>query len=128
MDKQRDEKGRFIKGHSGNPTGRMPKDREVKFYDLTVSAVSEDEWVKVVKTAVRLAIKGDAQARKWLSDHLIGLPQQKVDLTTNGENINSIGITGVDYRSAIANLAPRPMGNSESSSEGESAFDGETLG
>ena len=128
MDKQRDEKGRFIKGHTGNPTGRMPKDREVKFYDLTVSAVSEDEWVKVVKTAVRLAIKGDAQARKWLSDYLVGLPQQKVDLTTNGENINSIGITGVDYRSAITNLAPRSMGDSEASSESESAFDGETLG
>lgn len=128
MDKQRDEKGRFIKGHTGNPTGRMPKDREVKFYDLTVSAVSEDEWVKVVKTAVRLAIKGDAQARKWLSDYLVGLPQQKVDLTTNGENINAIGIMGVDYRSAITNLAPRSMGDSEASSESESAFDGETLG
>jgi len=128
MARQRDEKGRFIKGHSGNPTGRMPKDREVKFYDLTVSAVTEDEWVDIVKAAVRLAKKGDAQARKWLSDHLIGLPQQKVDLTTNGENINSIGITGVDYRSAIANLAPRPMGDSESPSESESAFDGETLG
>lgn len=128
MDKKRDDKGRFIKGHTGNPTGRMPKDREVKFYDLTISAVSEDDWVKVVKTAVRLAIKGDAQARKWLSDNLIGLPQQKVDLTTNGENINAIGIMGVDYRSAITNLAPRPMGDSEASSESESAFDGATLG
>ena len=128
MDKQRDEKGRFIKGHTGNPTGRMPKDREVKFYDLTVSAVSEEDWTGIVKTAVRLATKGDSQARKWLSDFLIGLPQQKVDLTTNGENINSIGITGVDYRSAITNLAPRPMGDSEASSESESAFDGETLG
>jgi len=106
----------------------MPKDREVKFYDLTVSAVSEEDWTGIVKTAVRLATKGDSQARKWLSDFLIGLPQQKVDLTTNGENINSIGITGVDYRSAITNLAPRSMGDSESSSEGESAFDGETLG
>jgi hypothetical protein len=106
----------------------MPKDREVKFYDLTVSAVSEEDWIGIVKTAVRLATKGDAQARKWLSDYLVGLPQQKVDLTTNGENINSIGITGVDYRSAITNLAPRSMGDSGSSSEGESAFDGETVG
>lgn len=128
MARQRDEKGRFIKGHSGNPTGRMSKEREVKFYDLTVSAVSEEDWIGIVKTAVRLATKGDAQARKWLSDYLIGLPQQKLDLTTNGENINSIGITGVDYRSAITNLAPRSMGDSGSSSEGESAFDGETVG
>jgi hypothetical protein len=124
----RDAKGRFVKGNRGNPKGRMPKEREVKFYDLTVSAVSEEDWTGIVKTAVRLATKGDSQARKWLSDFLIGLPQQKVDLTTNGENINSIGITGVDYRSAITNLAPRSMGDSESSSESESAFDGETLG
>jgi len=124
----RDEKGRFIKGNTGNPNGRMPKEREVKYYELTKSNVSESDWAGIVKTAVRLATKGDAQARKWLSDQLIGLPEQKVDLTSNGENINAIGITGVDYRSAIANLAPRPMGNSESSSEGESAFDGETLG
>jgi hypothetical protein len=128
MDKQRDAKGRFIKGSVPNPKGRPSKEREVKFYDLTVSAVSEEDWVGIVKAAVKLATKGDAQARKWLSDFLIGLPQQKVDLTTNGENINSIGITGVDYRSAIANLAPRPMGDSESPSESESAFDGETLG
>ena len=106
----------------------MPKEREVKFYDLTVSAVSEEDWIGIVKTAVRLATKGDAQARKWLSDYLVGLPQQKVDLTTNGENINSIGITGVDYRSAITNLAPGSMGNSAAPSESESAFDGETLG
>ncbi len=124
----RDEKGRFIKGNTGNPNGRMPKEREVKYYELTKSNVSESDWAGIVKTAVRLATKGDAQARKWLSDQLIGLPEQKVDLTSNGENINAIGITGVDYRSAITNLAPRSMGDSESSSEGESAFDGETLG
>jgi hypothetical protein len=128
MGRQRDEKGRFIKGHTGNPNGRMPKTREIKYYELTISAVSEADWVEIVKAAVKQAIRGDNQARKWLSDYLIGMPQQKVDLTTNGENINSIGITGVDYRSAIANLAPRSMGDSDSSGEGESAFDGETVG
>lgn len=125
--RQRDEHGRFVKGNKASP-GRPTKEREVKYYELTVSAVSEEDWIGIVKTAVRLATKGDSQARKWLSDFLIGLPQQKVDLTTNGENINSIGITGVDYRSAITNLAPRSMGDSDSSGEGESTFDGETVG
>lgn len=128
MARLRDDKGRFIKGSVGNPKGRPQKEREVKYYQLTVSAVSDSDWIEIVDYAVKQAKRGDGPARKWLSDYLIGLPQQKVDLTTNGENINTIGITGVDYRSAIANLAPRSMGDSDASSESESAFDGETLG
>lgn len=128
MAAQRDEKGRFIKGHSGNSNGRMPKDREIKYFEITKSNVSVTDWAEIVKDAVRRAKKGDAQSRKWLSDQLVGLPQQMVDLTTNGESLNTIGITGVDYRSAITNLAPGSMGNSAAPSESESAFDGETLG
>lgn len=81
MAKERDENGRFIKGHTGNPNGRMPKTREIKFYDLTVSAVSEANWIDIVKSAVKLAVRGDAQARKWLADYLVGIPAQKMELT-----------------------------------------------
>lgn len=126
--RQRDEKGRFIKGNTANPKGRPPKQREQEFLNITLSAVSPEDWKEIVQKAVWQAKKGDATARKFLADYLIGPPTQKTDLTSNGESINAIGITGVDYRSAITNLAPRSMGDSESSSESESAFDGETLG
>ena len=128
MAKLRDEHGRFVKGAAGISSGRPTKEREVKFYELTVSTVSEVDWIDIVDKAIKQAKQGDSTARKWLSDHLIGLPQQKVDVTTNGENINTIEIAGVDYRTAITNLAPRSMGDSATPSESESAFDGETVG
>lgn len=84
MEKQRDDKGRFLKGHTGNPNGRMPKEREIKFYDLTLSAVSDEDWTAIVLTAVKLAKRGDAQARKWLSDYLMGVPSQPINLDNSG--------------------------------------------
>ncbi|MDD4465770.1 MAG: hypothetical protein PHY25_03735 [Dehalococcoidales bacterium] len=126
--RQRDEKGRFIKGNNANPNGRPPKAREQEFLNVTIAAVSCGDWIEIIQKAVSQAKKGDASARKFLADYLIGPPTVKTDLTTNGESINAIGVTGVDYRSAITNLAPGSMGNSAAPSESESAFDGETLG
>ena len=109
----RDEKGRFIKGASGNPNGRSPKDREERYYEITLSTVAFDDWQQIIKKAAEQAKRGDAVARKFLADYLIGTAQQKLDVTTNGENINSTAeVTGVNYRAAIANLAPRSMGDS----------------
>ena len=126
--RQRDEKGRFIKGNNANPNGRPPKAREQEFLNVTIAAVSCGDWIEIIQKAVWQAKKGDASARKFLADYLIGPPTVKTDLTTNGESINAIGVTGVDYLSAITNLAPGSMGNSAAPSESESAFDGETLG
>lgn len=79
MERQRDEKGRFLKGHTGNPNGRMPKTREIKFYDLTVSAISEQDWSGIVDKAKEQAKRGDAIARKWLADYLVGQAVSRID-------------------------------------------------
>lgn len=79
MERHRDEKGRFVKGHTGNPNGRMPKTREIKFYDLTVSAISEQDWVGIVDKAKEQAKRGDAIARKWLADYLVGQAVSRID-------------------------------------------------
>lgn len=84
---QRDDKGRFVKGNKASP-GRPPKEREIRFYEITRSAVSDDDWTNIVQTAVRMARNGDAQARKWLSDYLLGLPQQSLELS--GKNSGPI--------------------------------------
>ena len=84
---QRDDKGRFVRGNKASP-GRPPKEREIKFYELTLSAVSDTDWEDIVCTAVRLAKRGDAQARKWLSDYLIGVPSQSLELS--GKNSGPI--------------------------------------
>lgn len=75
---ERDEKGRFVKGNTGSP-GRMPKTREIKFYDLTVSAISEQDWLDIVDKAKRQAKTGDAVARKWLADYLVGQAVSRMD-------------------------------------------------
>ena len=70
MAAKRDKKGRFIKGVSGNPKGRSTKDREERYYQIAMSSVTYDDWVKIIKTAVKQAQRGDQQARKWLSEYL----------------------------------------------------------
>jgi hypothetical protein len=83
----RDEKGRFVKGSAGNPHGRPPKEREVRFYEITLATVTFEDWREIVTRAVQDAKRGDTAARKWLADYLIGTPEQKLDVTSNGNTV-----------------------------------------
>ena len=96
MERHRDEKGRFVKGHTGNPNGRMPKTREIKFYDLTVSAISEQDWIGIVDKAKEQAKRGDAIARKWLADYLVGQAVSRID----NERL-AIGTETVEQKAAV---------------------------
>ena len=75
---ERDAKGRFVKGHTGNPNGRAPKAREERYYEITMSACTFKDWEDIVKKAVSQAKRGDSVARKWLSDFLVGVPEQPI--------------------------------------------------
>lgn len=86
----RDENGKFKKGVSGNPNGRPRKKREIRFYEITQTACTFADWKKIVDVAVTDAKAGDATARKWLSDYLMGAPQQYLDLTTAGDKVGLI--------------------------------------
>ena len=97
---ERDENGRFIKGHSGNPNGRPKKDRERRYYEIMQSACTFKEWRIIVQRAVEDAQKGDAAARKWLSDYLLGPPPQKLDVMQSGEvTINVVYGDGANRKS-----------------------------
>jgi len=73
----RDDKGRFKKGeYSGGP-GRPRREREVEYYRILETSVGVDDWKDIVAKAVKQAKSGDAVARKWLSDYLMGQPIQK---------------------------------------------------
>ena len=78
--------GQFEKGHKGGP-GRPKKKREERYLEITMSACTFKDWRAIVQKAVNDAKRGDATARKWLSDYLIGSPQQKLDVTSGGEPI-----------------------------------------
>ena len=74
MSIERDAKGRFTKGSSGNPQGRLPKQVEKTYLQVSESVCSFDVWREIVAKAVEQARRGDARARQWLSDYLIGKP------------------------------------------------------
>jgi hypothetical protein len=88
----RDEKGRFVKGQSGNPKGRPPKAREERYYEIALQAVTFKQWKAIIKKAAKDAERGDASARRFLADYLLGRPQQYVDVTSGGERLPSVMI------------------------------------
>jgi len=74
MSVARDAKGRFVKGESGNPQGRLPKQVEQTYLQVSENVCSFDVWREIVAKAVEQAKRGDARARQWLSDYLVGKP------------------------------------------------------
>jgi hypothetical protein len=100
---ERDAKGRFTKEYTGGP-GRPPKKREERFLEITLSACTLADWEAIVKKAVALAKRGDATSRKWLSDYLIGPPQQRVDVTTKDESLNAGRLTDTERLALLAAL------------------------
>lgn len=84
---EREENGKFAKGNPGGP-GRPKKEREERFYEITLSAVTFEDWKAIVTKAKQQAMRGDPTARKWLSDYLMGPPVQRNELTgKDGEAI-----------------------------------------
>lgn len=85
----RDDKGRFVKGNKASP-GRLPAAREYRYYDILMTEVTLKDWKAIVSKAGDQARRGDATARKWLSDYLLGPPKQKLDITSTQEDINVV--------------------------------------
>ena len=81
---EREANGQFAKGWKGGP-GRPKKDREMRFYEITMSACTFKDWRAIVKKAIEQAKRGDTAARKWLSDYLIGTPDQ--NLNVKGDSV-----------------------------------------
>ena len=93
---EREENGQFAKGHPGGP-GRPTKEREERFYEITLTAVTFDDWKAIVTKAKEQAKRGDAVARKWLADYLMGPPVQRNELT--GKDGGAIIIDWDDHAS-----------------------------
>lgn len=113
---------------SRNPNGRPKKEREEKYYEILVTACTPTHWKTIIEKAIAQAERGDAVARKFLADYLIGQPIQKMEHTGAEGGAMDIEIKGINYRTTIADLAPRSMGDSNPPGEGEGSFDGEKVG
>jgi hypothetical protein len=92
----RDNKGRFVKGQSGNPAGRPKREVEEAYLQATIARVSMDDWQSVVKKAVEQAKDGNSEARRWLAEYIMGKPRSPVDVDVEG-NI-SVTVTRVAAR------------------------------
>lgn len=64
--------GTFAPGNPGGP-GRPRRQTEAAYLVALSEAVTLDDWRAIVATAVIEAKSGDAAARKWLSDYLLGV-------------------------------------------------------
>ncbi len=101
----RDSKGRFVKGASGNPQGRLPKQTETSYLQVSESVCTFDVWREIVAKAVEQAKRGDARARQWLSDYLIGKPISMV-MAVQDNRDTSVKIEYVnDWRRKLDRLA-----------------------
>jgi len=95
----RDSKGRFVKGASGNPQGRLPKQVEQTYLQVSENVCSFDVWREIVMKAVEQAKRGDARARQWLSDYLMGKPLPMV-MAVQGNQNTEIVIKWVDVETS----------------------------
>ena len=103
---ERDSKGRFVKGHKGNPTGRAPKAREERYYEITLSAVTFADWEEIIRKAADQAKRGDYQARKFLAEYLVGPPVRRTEML--GDNAMR-----VEDLSVVVDLIQAAKGNAE---------------
>jgi hypothetical protein len=101
---ERDARGRFVAGNGaskGNRGGRPPKKREERYYEILISSVTFEDWKAIVKKAADQARRGDATARKWLADYIVGVPEQT-------QNVNIAGLPAISE--IVAELPPEDGG------------------
>lgn len=109
---ERDEKGRFAKGNGGGP-GRPRREREVEYYRIMETEVTPSDWRAIVSKATDQAKRGDAVARKWLSDYLMGQPVQKHEHGGEDGSPIEIIVTYVKNPPDAAGPASGAAGNNE---------------
>jgi len=78
----RDSMGRWLKGQTGNKDGRLTRQTETEYLEVTMREVTSEKWAEVIKLALEDALDQDltahvrARAREWLAKYLIGEPSQ----------------------------------------------------
>ena len=70
--------GKFVKGNKASP-GRMPREKEARYYDILLTSVSFDDWKAIVLRAAQDAKKGDAlkgiEFMAWLCSYALLEPR-----------------------------------------------------
>ena len=99
----RDEKGKFVKGSSGNPGGRPSKTLTALLKDRINEGKSFNKADLIVNKAIELAIEGDIQAIKWIFERVDGRPlPMRIDLIEEHKPIRILDIGFSDTLEEIA--------------------------
>ena len=94
----RDERGRFVKGHTvrGNSPGRPPRSvEESRLLDFD-RVVTGEKWRKIVGKLVAMALKGDFRAIRLLFSYTLGNPIQRIETT-----MDTTSVIDVKYQQAL---------------------------
>src|SRR5579872_4703899 len=67
--RRRDRRGRFVKGHSGNPCGRPPGIRN--YATMAAEAMLDGEAEALTRKALDLALEGDTAALRLCLDRIV---------------------------------------------------------
>ena len=73
--------GTFAPGNPGGP-GRPKRQTEATYLVALSEAVTIEDWQEIARAAVAAAKAGDAAARKWLSDYLLGVTPPQAERPT----------------------------------------------
>lgn len=124
----RQNNGRF--GPGNKTGGRKPRANEEEYKRLFRSVVKVKDQKEIIAKAREQAKRGDDRARKFIFDYLYGPPVQRNEHTgaEGGPISHSVEVIAIDYRTAVAPLAPRPMGDSTASGEDQDFGDGSPVG
>jgi len=91
----RDKKGKFVAGHPGMG-GRPKRPKEEMYYRILMTTCTADDWEAIVQKAVEQAKRGDAAARKWLADYLVGPPIERKEITGADGGAIHVKVNGLD--------------------------------
>lgn len=93
MARQRDDKGRFVKGQSGNPKGRPPRATELEYLEALKDILPLERFKLIVDSYAKRAERGDTRAAEVLFRYV--LPQvSKTEIT--GKDGNTITVRLMD--------------------------------
>jgi hypothetical protein len=112
MSNNRDNLGRFQRGHSLPGPGRPALAAELPFVEGIKAAGSAEKVAKVLERLAELALKGNVYAATVYLSYTIGKPKDHVDLTSAGKPLAApftiSGITDQD-RLAILTIAQKRL-------------------
>jgi len=80
----RDDRGRFIGGHSGNPGGRPKVTTSERYLRKLARTVKISDWERIIETGIARAKAGDLGWARFLAEYLIGKPTQTVNAELTG--------------------------------------------